>query len=96
MNVDKTKLILKPDKTSVTEAHHIWSSLSDEEWVGVEVQLKDLILADYGKKNKYVDIFFLVVCSCTQDGSHNSCLPFGLFAVLHILSYIFFLIVVGV
>ena len=54
VNVDKTKIILKPEKTTVTEAHHIWASLSDEEWVGVEVQLKDLILADYGKKNKSV------------------------------------------
>ncbi len=26
-------------------------SLSDEQWIKVEVQLKDLILADYGKKN---------------------------------------------
>ena len=44
-------MILKPDKTTITEAHHIWPSLSDEQWIKVEVQLKDLILADYGKKN---------------------------------------------
>ena len=50
-NGDKTRVILKPDKTTVTEAHHIWPSLTDEEWVRVEVALKDLILADYGKKN---------------------------------------------
>ncbi len=50
-NGDKTRMILKPDKTTITEAHHIWPSLSDEEWVRVEVALKDLILADYGKKN---------------------------------------------
>lgn len=42
---------MKPDKTTITEAHHIWPSLSDEQWIKVEVQLKDLILADYGKKN---------------------------------------------
>merc|ERR1711998_98289 len=42
---------LKPDKETVTQPHHIWPSLSDEEWINVEVQLKDLILADYGKKN---------------------------------------------
>ena len=51
VNSEKTKVILKPDKTTITEAHHIWPSLSDEEWVKVEVTLKDLILADYGKKN---------------------------------------------
>jgi pre-mRNA-processing factor 8 len=51
VNVDKAKIILKPDKTTITEAHHIWPTLSDEEWIRVEVALKDLILADYGKKN---------------------------------------------
>jgi len=51
VNSEKTKVILKPDKTTITEAHHIWPSLSDDEWVKVEVTLKDLILADYGKKN---------------------------------------------
>lgn len=51
VNNEKSKVILKPDKTTITEAHHIWPTLSDEEWVRVEVSLKDLILADYGKKN---------------------------------------------
>ena len=51
VNNDRTKVILKPDKTTITEPHHIWPSLTDDEWVKVEVQLKDLILADYGKKN---------------------------------------------
>ena len=48
---DKVKMVLRPDKTVITEAHHIWPSLADEQWVKVEVSLKDLILADYGKKN---------------------------------------------
>ncbi|KAJ7360149.1 Pre-mRNA-processing-splicing factor 8 [Desmophyllum pertusum] len=48
INADRTKVILKPNKTTITEPHHIWN----EEWVPVEVALKDLILADYGKKNK--------------------------------------------
>ena len=52
VNNDRTKVILKPDKTTITEAHHIWPSLSDEEWMKIENQLKDLIMADYGKKNK--------------------------------------------
>ena len=29
-----------------------WPTLTDEEWIRVEASLKDLILADYGKKNK--------------------------------------------
>jgi nanoRNase/pAp phosphatase (c-di-AMP/oligoRNAs hydrolase) len=28
----------------------VWPSLTDEEWTKVEIQLKDLILNDYGKK----------------------------------------------
>jgi pre-mRNA-processing factor 8 len=51
VNNDRAKMILKPDKTTITEAHHIWPSLSAAEWINVEVALKDLILADYGKKN---------------------------------------------
>ncbi|KAL1994559.1 hypothetical protein VTN49DRAFT_2029 [Thermomyces lanuginosus] len=51
VNPDKTKIILRPDKTVITQEHHIWPSLSDEDWIKVEVQLRDLILNDYGKKN---------------------------------------------
>ena len=51
VNPDKTKLILRPDKTVITQDHHIWPTLSDEDWINVETQLRDLILNDYGKKN---------------------------------------------
>ncbi|KAK0270700.1 pre-mRNA-splicing factor 8 [Friedmanniomyces endolithicus] len=51
VNQDKTKLLLRPAKTVITQEHHIWPTLSDDDWVKVEVQLRDLILNDYGKKN---------------------------------------------
>lgn len=51
VNIDKAKIILRPDKSVITQEHHIWPSLSDEAWISVEVQLRDLILNDYGKKN---------------------------------------------
>jgi pre-mRNA-processing factor 8 len=51
INPDKTKVILKPDRTTITESHHIWPTLSDDEWIKVELALKDMILNDYGKKN---------------------------------------------
>ena len=51
VNNDRSKVILKPDKQTVTEGHHVWPTLSDDDWCRVEVALKDLILADYGKKN---------------------------------------------
>merc|ERR1712166_602160 len=51
VNPERTKVVLKPDKSTVTQPHHVWPTLTDEEWVRVEVTLKNLILADYGKKN---------------------------------------------
>ena len=51
VNSERTKLILRPNRSTLTEPHHIWPSLQDEEWIKVEVSLKDLILADYGKRN---------------------------------------------
>ena len=51
VNVDKARMLLKPDKSIVTEPHHVWPTLTDEQWIKVEIALKDLILADYSKKN---------------------------------------------
>ena len=41
VNNDRTKVLLKPDKTTLTEPHHIWPSLDAEQWIKVEVTLKD-------------------------------------------------------
>ena len=30
VNPDKAKATLKPDKSTITEAHHIWPTLTDE------------------------------------------------------------------
>jgi len=51
VNNERTRMLLKPNKTTITDPHHIWPTLTDEEWIKVEVSMKDLILADYGKKN---------------------------------------------
>ncbi|EKX72952.1 pre-mRNA splicing factor prp8 family member protein [Theileria equi strain WA] len=51
VNCDRAKVILRPNKTTVTLAHHVWPSLTDEEWINCEVALKDIILADYAKRN---------------------------------------------
>ena len=51
VNNDKAKMLLKPDKTIITQPHHVWPDLSDEQWIKVEIALKDLILGDYAKKN---------------------------------------------
>ncbi|EFC49814.1 splicing factor Prp8 [Naegleria gruberi] len=51
VNPDKTKMILRPSKTTITQPHHVWPTLDDQTWVKVEVALKDLILSNYGKRN---------------------------------------------
>jgi len=48
---DRAHAILRPDPSVTTAPHHVWPTLTDDQWVSVEVALKDLILADYGKKN---------------------------------------------
>ena len=45
VNNEKAKVILHPDKNTITESHFVWPSLSDEEWIKVKVAMKDLILA---------------------------------------------------
>ena len=47
MNNDRTKVLLKPEKTTLTEPHHIWPSLDAEQWIKVEVTLKDMILGEF-------------------------------------------------
>lgn len=51
INQEKANLVLRPDATIVTQDHHIWPSFSDEQWIDVESQLRDLILADYSQKH---------------------------------------------
>jgi pre-mRNA-processing factor 8 len=51
VNIDKTKLLLRPSKDVITQEHHIWPTLDDQGWMKVEAELRDLILNDYGKKN---------------------------------------------
>lgn len=51
VNTEKAKAIINSSGSASVVAHHLWPSYSDEEWIGVEVSLKDLILADFSKKN---------------------------------------------
>ena len=45
VNNEMTKISLRPDKSTITEPHFVWPTLSDDDWFKVEVVLKDLILA---------------------------------------------------
>jgi len=45
VNNEKAKIILHPDKNAITEPHFVWPTLTDEDWIKVELAMKDLILA---------------------------------------------------
>ncbi|KAJ9460206.1 Pre-mRNA-processing-splicing factor 8A [Diplonema papillatum] len=51
VNYERTKAILKPNKDTITEERNLWPTLTVDEWIDVEDALKNLILADYEKKN---------------------------------------------
>ena len=64
VNNEKAKIILRPDKNTITEPHFVWPSLSDEEWIKVEVALKDLILA-VSLSNWFADVSVLALTLAT-------------------------------
>ena len=35
VNVDKARMLLRPDKSIITEPHHVWPTLTDEQWMKV-------------------------------------------------------------
>lgn len=47
---ERCNLILRPDPTIITQENHIWPTFTDEQWIDVESQLRDLILNDYSTK----------------------------------------------
>ncbi|KAL3228560.1 Pre-mRNA-splicing factor 8 [Nakaseomyces bracarensis] len=49
-NEEQAKLILLKDPTIMIKEHHLWPSFSDEQWIEVEAQMRDLILSEYSKK----------------------------------------------
>eukprot|EP00792_Barthelona_sp_PAP020_P004627 TRINITY_DN2246_c0_g1_i1.p1 TRINITY_DN2246_c0_g1~~TRINITY_DN2246_c0_g1_i1.p1 ORF type:complete len:2283 (-),score=561.88 TRINITY_DN2246_c0_g1_i1:22-6870(-) len=54
ISIETTKRILKVSDTTMTKPNHLWPSLTNDEWISVEGQLKDLILLDYSRK-KFID-----------------------------------------
>ncbi|SBS81878.1 pre-mRNA splicing factor [Plasmodium malariae] len=51
INPQQSKILLQPNKNIITQPHHIWPSFNNNQWINLEVQLKDLILNDYSKRN---------------------------------------------
>lgn len=48
---DKGKMLLTLDASVVTDPRRIWPSFTVDQWMRVEVALRDLILSDYAEKN---------------------------------------------
>lgn len=49
----------------MTQPHHVWPTLTDEDWISVEVQLKDLILADCKRCGYFNRLITLPHGACT-------------------------------
>jgi hypothetical protein len=37
VNPDKARMLLRPDKSIITQPHHVWPSLTDEQWIKVRM-----------------------------------------------------------
>ncbi|CCF58376.1 hypothetical protein KAFR_0E02230 [Kazachstania africana CBS 2517] len=47
---EKAKMILLGDPTITIKSNHLWPSFTEEQWISIETQMRDLILSEYGKK----------------------------------------------
>ena len=53
LGVNKTKAwdILRPSASILTQPDHLWPTHTPEEWMKIELKLKDLVIDDYARKN---------------------------------------------
>lgn len=51
LHSERAKMILRPTSSTITQPHHLWPTLTTEQWIKVENDMSDLILNDYGRKN---------------------------------------------
>ena len=49
INADKTRLVMKTAATIPKQPNHVWPTLTQEEWPQVEIELRNIILADFAK-----------------------------------------------
>lgn len=76
VNNEKAKLILHPDKSTITEPHFVWPTLSDEEWIKVEVAMKELILAVCSVANHSFNLSYLSCSGLRQAQQRQHCLTY--------------------
>lgn len=73
VNNEKAKMLLKPDKSIVTEPHHIWPSLTDDQWMKVSslflncfLWLKSLLTELFVFVHWLKSLFTECICSCNR------------------------------
>jgi hypothetical protein len=75
VNNEKAKIILHLDKSTITEPHFVWPTLSDEEWIKVEVAMKELILAVGSASNYFLNLSYLFVCRTLASATASTLPP---------------------
>ena len=65
VHVDKARMLLRPDKSITTEPHHVWPTLTDEQWIKVRGAASS---PDYTMFLMCVtsQAFWLCCCTCTE------------------------------
>ena len=76
VNNEKAKIILHPDKATITEPHFVWPTLSDEEWIKVEVAMKELILAVSLVINYSFTLSYLLCAGLRQAQQRQHRIPY--------------------
>lgn len=74
VNPDKARMLLRPDKSIITQPHHVWPSLTDEQWIKVRGRWWGLVAsASSGGVGLYLSAILLLQKSAElkrHDGSN--------------------------
>jgi hypothetical protein len=62
VNPDKARMLLRPDKSIITQPHHVWPSLTDEQWIKVSAGVTCLAWLLLGSMCAAVCVFLLRCC----------------------------------
>jgi hypothetical protein len=68
VNPDKARMLLRPDKSIITQPHHVWPSLTDEQWIKVRGGWWGLPPA---RPVVVLDCIFQQSCCCSSQQSSS-------------------------
>ena len=64
VNPEKARVILRPDRSIVTQPHHMWPTLSDEQWIKVCAALRLASRVCAGRARAWRCRRLCLGCSC--------------------------------